>query len=142
MLGDGQGWFSSHFVKQVKLVSKKKPEDLDAPSAAGDSAPVDSLRLSGCTSSDYDGDYDVAGEANGRPHWSNEQGMHLYGLRTIILLTSDHLCIGILCCWAADQETARSRYWSPREEEPMWLLRSVFDPSSGSCTAFCDTLLD
>ena len=24
----------------------------------------------------------------------------------------------------------------------MWLLRSVFDPSSGSCTAFCDTLLD
>ncbi len=106
------GWFSSHFVKQVKLVSKKKPEDLDAPSAASDSAPVDSLRLSGCPSSDYDGDYDVAGEANGRPHWSNEQGMHLY--------------------------------WSPREEEPMWLLRSVFDPSSGSCTAFCDSssLLD
>ena len=106
------GWFSSHFVKQVRLVVKKPPgssglQSTSSAETAGSSAPVNSLRLSGCPSSDYDGDYQVAGDANGRPHWANEQGMHLY--------------------------------WSPRSEEPMWLLRSVFDPSSGSCTAFCDS---
>jgi hypothetical protein len=97
------GWFSSHFVNQVRLLSKP-----DATEDGGDDEdhPADSLRISGCPSTDYNGSYSVIGEANGRQHWANEQGMHLY--------------------------------WSPRDEEPMWLLRSVFDPSSGSCTAFCD----
>ena len=98
------GWFSSHFVKQVRLVA---PAGVAVAAPDEEDGPRNTLRISGSPSADYDGDYSVIGAANGRPHWANEQGMHLY--------------------------------WSPRDEEPMWLLRSVFDPGSGSCTAFCDS---
>jgi hypothetical protein len=67
---------------------------------------LQTLRFANCLLSEFDGDYELKGQANGRPHWECDDG------------------------------TARGRhlYWG---KQRLWLLRTVFDSDSKSCSAYC-----
>ena len=94
---DFQWSTTTSWVPSVLRVDPGPPEEELAPN---------SLRFAQCLVSKFDGVYELTGQANGRPHWSCDDGtaggLHLY--------------------------------WGP---QGLWLLRSVFDPASKSCSAYC-----
>jgi uncharacterized protein YbdZ (MbtH family) len=94
---DFQWSTTTSWVPSVLRVDPGPPEEELSPC---------SLRFAQCLVSKFDGDYELVGQANGRPHWSCDDGtaggLHLY--------------------------------WGP---QGLWLLRSVFDPASKSCSAYC-----
>jgi hypothetical protein len=94
---DFQWSTTTSWVASVLRIEPGPPEEELAPQT---------LRFANCLVSKFDGDYELKGQANGRPHWECDDGtaggLHLY--------------------------------WGP---QGLWLLRSVFDSDSKSCSAYC-----
>ena len=100
----------SHSIAWVPSLLSISP---GPPAPARSNATVDptaseTLHIAECLVTQFEGTYELAGLANGLPHWSGDDGTD----------TGIHL------------------YQGP-PEQGLWLLRTRFDPESKSCSGYC-----